>query len=131
MCARHNDEHDLVGGTQLADTMDHEGVVDIEAPSRFRDDRFERPFGHPRIVLEGHRDDGRSVVDVAYRADERGDGAYAGVTGAQIRDLARDIEVFGLDADGHRFGTSYPPVTGGNSATSSPGCTGASRDVIA
>src|SRR5262249_52986756 len=49
---------------------------------------------------------------------EGGDGADACIGPAQQRHLAAGIEVVGLDANGHAV--DQPPVTGGNSATSSP-----------
>ena len=53
----------------------------------------ERLLGHPGIVLERERLNGRIVVDVADGADEHGDGADARSPTAQRRKLARDIEV--------------------------------------
>src|SRR5437667_9719 len=80
--AGHDDQHDLIGGLQLADAMDHERIVD--APSRLGlvDDPRERLLGHARIMFERERGYGRCVVDVADETDKRGDRAYARVAGA-------------------------------------------------
>ena len=78
----HDDQHDLIGGLQLADAMDHERIVD--APSRLGlvYDPRERLLGHDRIMFDRERGYGRCVVDVADETDKRGDRAYARVAGA-------------------------------------------------
>src|SRR5512139_1854949 len=52
MRARHADEHDLVGGRERPDAMDDERVENVPARLRLVDDRGERLFRHPRIVLQ-------------------------------------------------------------------------------
>src|SRR2546423_868040 len=55
MGARHGDEDDLIGGLELAVAV-HDGAVDhLPARGGLLDDFANRPFGHPGIVLERHR----------------------------------------------------------------------------
>ena len=77
-------------------------------------------------MLQRHRHDRGWLADIAHRPDERRDGPDARVTCAQRGELARDVEILGLDADGHCVSERQPPVTGGNSAISSPGGIGVS-----
>src|SRR2546423_14470739 len=49
-----DDQHDLIGGLELADAMDHQYVVQIPARRRFVANLRERFFRHAWIVLEGH-----------------------------------------------------------------------------
>ena len=95
-------QHDLVGGRERADAMNHERVDDVPARFRLVDDGRERLLGHAGVMLERQRCHRRLVVDIADRPDEHGDGADAPVAAAQRGELARDVEVGGLDADRHR-----------------------------
>src|SRR5687767_5823313 len=115
VCAGDADEHDRLGRRELADAMDDADVVDVEALLRLADDVLERLLGHARIVLERQRRNGGIVVHVAHRTDERRDRANTPVMSSKPRDLLADVERFALHAD-----HGHPPVTGGNSATSSP-----------
>ncbi len=61
----------------------------------------QRLFRHARIVLQRHRRDLGLVADVANGTDERRDGADGAISRAQRGKLARDVEVFRLDPNGH------------------------------
>src|SRR5688500_7340250 len=111
------DEDDGIGWRELADAMDHADLVDVEPRLRLVDDRGQRLLGHSGVVLERQRADRRVVVDVANRADEHRDRADAPVALAEPGDLDTRVERLLLDA---HHGAGQPPVTGGNSATSSP-----------
>src|SRR5271165_578563 len=99
--AGHDDEHDLLGGLELADAVDDEHVVHAPACPGLVDDVVERLLGHARIVFQRERVHRGGVVDVAHETDERGDRADARVAAAQCRDLARDVEILGLNAHRH------------------------------
>ena len=67
----------------------------------FVDDLRQRLLGHAGIVLERQRAHFGRFVDVAHQADEGGDRADARIARAQALDLARDVEILGLDSDRH------------------------------
>src|SRR5258705_8017819 len=115
MGACYHHQHDLVGGLELAEAMDHRDIDHVPAPGRLVRDLGDLALGHPGVVLEGHR----HVAPQPHEARDRADASVAG----ELADLRAGVEVLPLDRDPH------PPVTGGKNATSSPafrraeGCT--------
>src|SRR4030095_4438850 len=107
MRARDANQHDLIGGRELADARNDERVEDIPPRLRVGDDLRERLLGHSRVVLERELSYCRLAVDVAYRADEHGHRTDARIAAAQRRKLARDVEVIGLYAHRHRTTTRF------------------------
>ncbi len=71
-------------------------------------------------MLERHRRDALVAGDIAHQPDEAGHAADRGVAAGERLEFGADVEILALHAD-HG---AQPPVTGGNSATSSPGFTG-------
>src|SRR5260221_1894270 len=115
-----DDEHDLVGGLQLADAVNHEHFHYVPAGLRLGDDFFEGLLGHAGIVFESHLRHRGAVVGVAAYPDKARHRADLRVAASERRDLGARVEVLRLDTHRHR----QPPVTGGKNAISSPGFTG-------
>ena len=107
--ARHHHQHDLIGGSQLAYAVDHQGIEDAPARLRLVDDLSNRLLGHARIMLERHLGDRAALVRIAHQPDEARHRADPRIAPAQRGNLGTHIEISGLNAYRHRSATSFTP----------------------
>src|SRR6185295_2742978 len=99
-----------------AGAMDHRDRGDRPAARRLARDPFDRFLGHPRVMFEFEGDQPSAFV-----AADAGEGNHRpGIAGARLdpRDLGAEVEVFRLHAEADVGRHRYPPVIGGNRATS-------------
>src|SRR5439155_25977130 len=89
-------EHDLIGGFQLADAVNHEHFHHVPAGFRFGDDLFERLLGHAGIVLQRHLHHHITVVDVTAQADKARHCTGLGVVEPERGDLCACVAVLGM-----------------------------------
>lgn len=101
--------------------MNNQRVVQRPASAGFRFDRFKLTFGHAGVMLQRHRRHRLAalprLMDIAHQTDKHAHAAHRRVAGGEGGQFSADVEIFRLNPHRHRF---QPPVTGGNSATSSP-----------
>src|SRR5947208_7244320 len=102
MCASNGDQHDLVSRAKLADAMDDQCIVDVEALPRLDDDGIERFLGHYRVMLERHLQNLLIIVHIAHGADECDYRADTSIASAERSDLLRHVEVRRLNPDHFR-----------------------------
>src|ERR1700728_192821 len=113
------DEDDAVAGFQAAVAVDDQRGVERPAAMRLGLDLGELLLGHAGIVFEGQRGPRVAPADVAHQPDKARHPADMVVAAAQPIEFGTDVEILPLHPD-HR----YPPVTGGNTATSSLSASG-------
>ena len=101
MSGRDRDQHYLLQRQHGADPVNHQRLDNIPARTSMRDDLRQCFFGHTGIVLQGHGSDAGALVHVAHGTDETDDRANLGMIEAQRGNLATEIEVGSLNADGH------------------------------
>src|SRR3546814_6601094 len=100
--------------------MDDQAAVERPALLGLLHDLVELLLGHSGIMLQRHPPNGFACGEIPDQTGEGYHGADAGIIATQPLQLGGRIEIFALDPDGH----DQPPVTGGNSATSSLAATG-------
>ena len=81
--------------------MHHQRIEQGPARPRLRHDVFQRLLGHAGIVLQLHLGHAGAFVQVAHRADKTDDRANFRIGRAQLRQLRTEVEILGLNADGH------------------------------
>ena len=108
MRAGDNHQHDLVGGFQRADTMDHQCIEHFPAATRLIDDFGDRLFGHAGIMLQRHGGDAGAFVDIAHHADKAGNGADFRIAATHRCQFGTDIKILLVDAHAHRISLRSP-----------------------
>ena len=96
-----DNEYNIVAWHNTPETMDNGDAIQRPARYRLVDMPRNLGFGHFGIMLERQRN---KVVPTPADAGETDDGADIGACLGQSRDLAADVEIGFLDADGHDGG---------------------------